>query len=396
MTGKSKAIPVSEASAIILSQGSMMPSEVASSRAGGIVANTVLADRPHPPFDRVAMDGIAIRFADMGQILFTEEGFAPAGAPAAMLGQAQGSCLRVATGAVLPIGADTVIPVEHLRSAGERRWAVERAPVPGANVHRKAADLAQGTPVLTKGMRLGPCEAGAAATFGEFPSVVARLPRIALVCTGDEIVPPSQTPPPHGIRASHPACLGTALALAGFPVSYEALVSDAPGDLVNRLRGLTEYDLILCTGGVSVGERDLVPDALEAAGFRKVFHGVQMKPGKPLWFGVAEDGRTAFGLPGNPVSALVSLVRFVLPHLRYRSGDRLPDPFLRFATEPLAPDPFRTRFLPCVLVDQPAGTRVQLVKSGGSGDLPALVGTDGFVEVPPGDVPAALAFRRWG
>lgn len=395
MTEKSKPISVAEASALVLSRGSAMPAVASSVRPGGIVASTVVADRPHPPFDRVAMDGIAIRFADLGQNLFEEGGFAPAGAAASTLGQASGSCVRVATGAVLPNGADTVIPVEHLRSAGERRWAVERAPVLGANVHRQAADLAQGTPVVTRGMRLGPCEAGAAATFGEYPSSLARLPRIAMVCTGDEIVPPSQMPPPHGIRASHPACLGTALALAGFPVSSEALVSDAPGDLVNRLRGLTDYDLILCTGGVSVGDRDSVPEALDAAGFRKVFHGVQMKPGKPLWFGVAEDGRTAFGLPGNPVSALVSLVRFVLPHLRFRSGDRLPDPFLRLAADSLAPDPFRTRFLPCVLSDQPEGTRIQFVKSGGSGDLPALVGTDGFAEIPPGQTPQAVVFRSW-
>lgn len=395
MSPTGKTISVTEAASLVLGNGSFLGVDGAWPRPGGIFAREVVADRPHPPFDRVAMDGIAIRFSDLGADRWLEESFAPAGSPALTLGTAPGSCIRVATGAVLPVGADTVVPLEHLRESGDRAWTVERQPVRGANIHRQGNDLAQGAGVIAAGARLGPCEAGAAATFGSFPPCLTRLPRIALVCTGDEIVPPSQEPPPHGIRASHPACLGTSLALAGFPLAFEVLVSDAPGELADRLRSLTEYDVILCTGGVSVGERDLVPDALESVGFSEVFHGVRMKPGKPLWFGVSLEGRTAFGLPGNPVSALVSLVRFVLPHLRFRSGDSNPDPFIRLPMDPIPPDPSRTRFMPCVLVDHPEGARVRIVKSGGSGDLPGLVGTDGFVEVPPGEIGPAQMFRRW-
>lgn len=172
-------------------------------------------------------------------------------------------------------------------------------------------------------------------------------------------------------------------------------MSDHPGELQRILSAHPPVDLLLCTGGVSVGERDLVPSALQDAGYRTLFHGVAMKPGKPLWFGVAPDGRSAFGLPGNPVSALISLVRFVLPHLRARSGARTADPFLRLPLDGALREDARTRFVPAKLADSPTGTRILPVKSSGSGDLPSLVGTDGFAEIPPGAVAPVAVFRPW-
>jgi len=364
---------------------------------GRVLDEPVRADRPHPPFHRVAMDGIALRFSDLedGEI-FLEQGFQPAGAPALVLGEAGDACVRVATGSVLPEGADTVVPVEHLEADGPGRWTVTKLPGrAGANVHARGSDVPEGAIVLAAGRRLDAAGLGAMATFGIVGALCSRRPSIAILCTGDEIVPPETVPRPHQIRASHPATLRTALLLAGFPSALPILVGDEPGALDRALADLPPTDLVLCTGGVSVGERDLVPEALVRAGYHETFHGVAMKPGKPLWFGVQPDGRSAFGLPGNPVSALVALVRFVLPHLRARQGALVPDPVLRLPLEtPPAPDA-RTRFLPVQCVDTENGTRLRLARSTGSGDLPGLVGTDGIAEIPPGPVPAAVVFRAW-
>ncbi len=391
-----KLATVDAAHDLILEHARSLPS-AASPIAGGVLRQAISADRPHPPFDRVAMDGIAVRHDDLHSgASLREIAFQPAGALPIALPSDPGLCVRVATGSPLPPGSDTVVPVELLRSREPLLWElVEAPPTRGANVHRTGSDILEGTRLLEPGVRLDACVLGAAATFGVPSPAASVLPSIALLCTGDEIVPPESNPLPHQIRASHPAALRTALALAGFPCDPAILVSDEPGELEGALSTLPRKDLLLCTGGVSVGERDLVPQALEAAGYRALFHGVAMKPGKPLWFGVAEDGRTAFGLPGNPVSALIALVRFVLPHLRARSGSSRPDPFLRLPVDgTLRPDA-RTRFLPAKLVDSPAGTRVLPVRSSGSGDLPSLAGTDGFAEVPPGDAPSTVVFRPW-
>ncbi len=389
--------PVTDAAALVIATARILPSRPAVAAPGGVLREALVADRHHPPFDRVAMDGIAARHTDLaGGTPLREVAFQPAGAPPVSLPATPSVCVRVATGSILPPGADTVVPVEHLAEAESSTWILTRpAPAPGANIHRTGSDIQAGSLVLGPGARLDACALGAAATFGRPLPDSSAQPRIALLCTGDEIVPPETTPLAHQIRASHPAALRTALALAGFPCPPARLVSDRSGELEATLASLEPHDLLLCTGGVSVGERDLVPAALEGAGFRPLFHGVAMKPGKPLWFGVAEDDRTAFGLPGNPVSALVALVRFVLPHLRARIGAAHPDPFLRLPLSGELREDARTRFLPARLEDHPAGTRARPVSSRGSGDLPSLAGTDGFVEIPPGEVPSTAVFRAW-
>lgn len=389
-------VTVDTAHALAIDHANLLPAKPMSSP-GGVLREALVADRPHPPFDRVAMDGIAARHTDLilGTLL-REIGFQPAGAPPLPLPPDSSVCVRVATGSSLPPGSDTVVPVEHLLSPTPLHWSLAKDPPnEGANIHRTGSDILAGALVLGHGARLDACALGAAATFGVPTPAASSLPTIALLCTGDEIVPPENVPLPHQIRASHPAALRTALALAGYPCGAAILVSDAPGELERVLAGLPPVDLLLCTGGVSVGERDLVPPALEAAGYHALFHGVAMKPGKPLWFGAANDGRTAFGLPGNPVSALIALVRFVLPHLRARSGASVPDPFLRLPLEGTPRVDPRTRFLPVTLIDSPTGTRALPVRTSGSGDIPSLAGSAGFIEIPPGDIPPAVVFRPW-
>lgn len=390
---------VSQAHHLVLEHAAPLPAvEVPlEDLSGRILAAPVRADRDHPPFHRVAMDGIALRFSDLEENdLFVEQAFQPAGSPAATLGNTSDACVRVATGSVLPQDADTVVPVEHLEEVEPGSWRVVNPPPrSGANVHARGTDIPEGAIVLAPGSKLDANALGALATFGIVSASCARRPSIAILCTGDEIVPPDQTPAPHQIRASHPAALRTALLRAGYPCATPVLVGDGPGELERALALVPSVDLLLCTGGVSVGERDLVPLALVAAGYQQKFHGVAMKPGKPLWFGTAPDGRSAFGLPGNPVSALVSLVRFVLPHLRARQGSLACDPGIRLPLETAPAPDARTRFLAANLVETENGTRLRLARHNGSGDLPGLVHTDGFAEIPPGEVPTAVVFRAW-
>lgn len=391
-------ISVDDAHAAVLGHARRMDSEeVDSARAQGrILAQTVHADRAHPPFDRVAMDGIALRVVDLAtRRTFREQAFQPAGAAPLRL-DGPGECIRVATGSILPEGADAVVQVELLRPDGSGSWTVLAETVrEGANIHRLGGDLACGAVVADPGRGLDAAALGALATFGATAPRCARIPSVALVCTGDEIVPPDRIPSAWQIRASHPATLLAALHAAGFADVAVHLCSDAPGALEALLARLPPVDVLLCTGGVSVGERDRVPASLEDAGFRRVFHGVSMKPGKPLWFGIHDSGRSAFGLPGNPVSALVALVRFAIPHLRARLGDLRPDRFLRLPLENPPSEDSRTRFLAASLVDHPDGTRVRIVRGNGSGDLPGLLGAAGFVEIPPGPVSPVAAYRGW-
>lgn len=389
-------VSVEEASTLVLATGARTLPVERDLAPGRWLLEACVSDRPHPPFDRVAMDGIAVRSWECGDgSLFREAAFAPAGAPVETLPSDPGACVRVATGAMLPRGADAVVPVERVDDLGGGLWRTRAAIPAGANVHARGSDLPSRSSVLNPGDRLGPCEAAAAATFGMANPIVAAMPSVRLLCTGDEIVPPGSHPLGHQIRASHPAALRSALRLAGFACPEALLVPDLRDRLDRAIHDARGVDALLCTGGVSVGERDLVPGALVDAGFRPVFHGVSMKPGKPLWFGVDASGRTAFGLPGNPVSALVSLVRFVVPHLRARSGAGRPDPWIRLPLVAIPAPDARTRFLPVRIEDRPDGAALRVASLGGSGDLAGLVGTDGFVEIPPGSVASTAVFRPW-
>jgi molybdopterin molybdotransferase len=226
-------------------------------------------------------------------------------------------------------------------------------------------------------------------------------PRIIIVSTGDELIEPGEPIEGWQVRRSNSYALHGALALRGFARVAEDHLPDDPDVLRDRLSvHLDTHDFVVLSGGVSMGRFDHVPRALRELGVEEVFHRVAQRPGKPLWFGVSREGRAVFGLPGNPVSALVCLVRYVVPALLAAIGAR---PATVEAT-PLGA-PFKVRpalayFLPVQLERSPALERVAMPKATrGSGDFISLLGTDGFVELPPGpaDYPAGhmAPFYRW-
>jgi molybdopterin molybdotransferase len=368
---------------------------------GRVLREPVHAERDAPPFDRVTMDGIAIASAALGRRNFRIAGVQAAGQPPLTL-PGPTDCIEVMTGAMLPAGCDTIVPVERLSVAnGTATIAADYALQAGQFVHRQAADARAGDRLLEPGIRLGAPEIAIAASAGLTGLEVSRQPRIAIISTGDELVEPGQFIAPHQVRRSNAYGLAAALRGAGFTAATDLHLPDDPATLQAALaRALDQHDVLVLSGGVSAGRFDHVPAALAALGVRKVFHHVAQRPGRPMWFGVGAGGTLVFALPGNPVSVLVCLVRYVIPALIRRAGaEPPPRAVFRLSREYPFPAPLSC-FLPVSLRYDPDGThRAEPRPTGGSGDFISLAGTDGFVELPRG--PAAhpegltVPFQHW-
>lgn len=369
---------------------------------GRVLREDVIADRPLPPFDRVTLDGYALRAADAAgaSAEFTISGFQPAGHPPLSLPASPGHCIEVATGAVLPDGADCVVPYEKVERADNRvilRCA--EAPRPGDAVHARGSDRQAGSLLLRSGARLRGRELAVAASCGRTDLLVSSRPRIGLLVTGDELADPGAPVMPWQQRRSNDVALRSVLEAAGAEVRCRHVGDDATKMGAKLAELLEVSDFVVTTGGVSKGRLDLLPDLLSRAGATSRFHGVAQRPGKPLWFGLS-GGRPVFGLPGNPVSSFVCLHRYVLPALGCAAGAAArPVDFVPLV-EPVRSDRVLTLYVPAVLVRGGSGGRMaRLVPTNTSGDLTALVDTDGFVEIPPdgGSLPAGFLapFRPW-
>lgn len=340
-----------------------------------------------PPFDRVMMDGIALSFVacEQGRRTFRVAGTQAAGAAPLELG-AQDECIEVMTGAMLPRGCDCVIPVEKIAvHDGIAQLAHDATPARGLNIHPRGMDSRRGNPLLPAGTVLGPAEIAVLASHGHTHAAVSPNPRIMVISTGDELVEPGEPLSPWQIYRSNVYAVLSVLQRRGLTHLAQDHLPDDPAILRTRLEAhLSAHDVLILSGGVSMGRFDYVPQVLAELGVKVVFHKVAQRPGKPLWFGIGEGGRTVYALPGNPVSTLVCLVRYVLPGLAAAQG-AVPRPQQRVA---LGAD-FQartalTQFVPArIAFDQ--GRRVaQLQPTRGSGDFTSLLGTDGFVELPPG------------
>ena len=370
--------------------------------AGAVLAQSVRAERDQPPFDRVTMDGIAVASEAWraGQRRFRIAGTQAAGQrPQPLPPEA---CLEVMTGAVLPPGSDCVIPVERLTVADG--WAEvdpEFVAEPFGNVHTRGLDCREGDMLLARGTRLGPTELAVLASAGLPRAEVRAEPRILIVATGDELVEPGQPIEAWQVRRSNSYALHGALRLRGYQRVSEDHLTDDPAELRARLAvHLATHDVLVLSGGVSMGRFDHVPRTLRDLGVSEVLHRVAQRPGKPFWFGVGPEGQAVFGLPGNPVSALTCLVRYVVPglHTAVGLGPRPPEPVALGAAFRVKPALWY--FLPVQLDSSPTLGTVALPKAThGSGDFISLLGTDGFVELPPGPADYAAghvaAFYRW-
>lgn len=357
--------------------------------AGAILRENVYAERDHPPFDRVSMDGIAFaaRAIQDGLRRLRIEATQAAGDPPLTL-QSPDACIEVMTGAVLPAGCDVVVPVEQLRvEDGVAELAAGLALAPRQNIHVRGSDRRQGALLLTTGVRLEAPDIAVAAGAGMARLRVSQQPAFMVISTGNELVEPGEPIEAWQLRRSNAHALTAALRRNGFVRVADDHLPDDAAVLEARIREhLASYEVLILSGGVSMGRFDLVPQALAACGVQQVFHKVAQRPGKPFWFGVASNGRAVFALPGNPVSTLVCLARYVIPAIDQAMGAKQARQGEKIAlSSPVQLNTTLAGFLP-VAVDTDDWGRpwATTVRHNGSGDYAALAGTAGFIELPPG------------
>ncbi|GFE88387.1 molybdopterin molybdotransferase MoeA [Steroidobacter agaridevorans] len=401
----SRLLSPAEAEAAIRQQATQLPAVhlPLAALSGAVLRESITSTRDQPPFDRVTMDGIAFSFESWqgGRNSFRIAGTQAAGAAPLTLPD-RTDCIEVMTGAMLPIGCDCVVPVENIDVSDGIAQLRDDAPAPvrNVNVHARGIDSRRGDLLLPSGCRLGPAEVAVIASNGQTHASVARPPRIVVISTGDELVEPGQPLQDWQISRSNVYAVLASLRQHGYStLSHDHVPDDLP-KLRERLRShLAANDVMILSGGVSMGRFDYVPQVLEELGVRMIFHKVAQRPGKPLWFGVGSGGQTVYALPGNPVSTLVCLTRYVLPGLQAAQGATARTVETISLAQSYEVKPPLAVFLPVTLTQSVAGQCALPHPTRGSGDFTSLIGTVGFVELPPGPrvvmEDASLPLYRW-
>ncbi len=406
---------------------------------GRVLRQSVQAKRDQPPFDRVMMDGIAIAttfsspcsagggWEGVKLLPFRSKATPPQPSPAlqgreqsaitlrrfrhaglALAGMAEqglddpAACIEVTTGAMLPRGCDSVVPIEQTRREGERFVLSDGyEPARGQFIHPRGADCREGDILLRPGTRIRSPEVAVLAANGVAQVEVAKRPSVTIVATGDELREVDQALAPGQIRRSNDRALAAALATRGFGDVERTWLPDDLNIATQVLAGLlATRQVLVLSGGVSVGQRDFVPAALHALGVQEVLHGIAQRPGKPMWFGIGPQGQVIFALPGNPVSALVCAVRYLLPALEHAIGLTAAAPVKVVLADAAATHPSLTCFVPVdVQHDDHGRAMARPQPSLTSGDFSSLPQTHGVVELAPaaGAAPAGTVavLHRW-
>src|SRR4051794_8265820 len=390
-----------DAQALVLGRTRALPGELVAiaDAAGRVTGAPVAAAVDLPPFASSAMDGYAVRAADLpGRVPVVARIAAgrPAGRPLE-----PGEAMEISTGGVVPAGADAVVPVEYVVSHDNDEVEIAGAPTPGANIRPRGGDVAAGATVVPLGTRLGPAQIGAVAAAGIAELLCVRRPRVAVLATGSELARPGEPLGPGQVYEANGLMLAAALAAAGAEV--ERLPSVADDEEAHRaalLRGL-EADVLVTSGGVSVGPHDLVRTIEAELGVEEVFWRVAIRPGKPVSFGV-RDATLVFGLPGNPVSSLVGCELFVKPPLRAMRGLAQPLPPLEQGRliAPLRRNAARDDFVRSRAYMTPAGVELEPVAGQESHMIVRAAAADALVHVPRGagelDVGSRVGWLRLG
>ncbi|MCP5092617.1 MAG: molybdopterin molybdotransferase MoeA [Gammaproteobacteria bacterium] len=397
-------LTTAEARDAILAAMPAFPSEATPFAAanGRILRQIVRAERDQPPFDRVMMDGIAICFADFdsGMRQFAIQAMQAAG-DAALALQA-GKCIEIMTGASLPENADCIIPVERIAvEAGVATIEAGYETGSGRFIHPRASDHAVGTHLLNPGKRISPLDIAIVASSGLTEVEVSRRPVIRVISTGNELVPAGQVIEPHQIRLSNGPAIQAMLNAQGYTdCEHEHLVDDVEVLRERIADHLNKADVLILSGGVSMGQADHVPEVLAELGVNVVFHKVSQRPGKPMWFGIGADNQAVFALPGNPVSALVCCRHYVISALESASAATPQAPEFAALASDIRFEPDLTCFQPVRLLSNAAGQVLAMpVRTNTSGDFAALSATDGYVELArkKSHFPAGTAvfLHRW-
>lgn len=384
-------ISVAEGQALVLRHAHPLPlvaKPLTAAALGLVLAEDVVSDLSMPPFDKAMMDGFAIRAADLpdgrGVLAIIDE--ITAGQTPRLPVEAS-QAVRIMTGAPIPVGADAVVMIERVRLLEGKRVQIEDSPPqPGQNILYKGREMRAGETVLAAGAVLRPQEFGLLATVGRTAVKVHPAPRVAILATGDELVEASQRPGPSQIRNGNgPMLLAQVWRAGGIPHDL-GIARDDVASLQSLIGEGLRSDMLLLSGGVSAGKLDLVPGVLEQLGVRPHFHKVELKPGKPVFFGTRGE-TLVFGLPGNPVSVTVCFELFARPAIRRLRGHADAGPRLVRAelTEDFSYRTDRPTYHPARLEDGPNGWRVHIVPWFGSPDLRGLTGANAFAVLPAGD-----------
>ena len=357
---------------------------------GYVLAQEIRTDREYPPFNRSTRDGYAVRASEATQ-----------GAQLRCVGEikagdtvsqplAPGTCIQIMTGAAVPPGADAVVMIEFTRRAADAVF-FDRPTQSGQNIVPRGSEARAGALALSPGLRLGFAELAVAAQVGAVNLCCHKKPRVAILSTGDEVVPIAETPGPFHIRNSNTVSLAAQVRLAGGDPVPLINAFDRVDDLSAKIEQGLREDVLVLSGGVSMGKYDLVESVLKGLGADFFFDAVAIRPGKPTVFGRCRN-TLVFGLPGNPVSTMVTFQLFVIPALDILSGaEPRPLPQLEATlAEPLKEKSGLTHFLPARLDWQASAPQVRALPWQGSGDITTLTRANCFLVVPAdrSDIPA--------
>lgn len=378
-------ITVQQAEDIILSQAQdfgreSIPYDLA---LGKVLAETITADRDLPPFDRPTVDGIAIAYRsyEKGIRSFVIKAIQPAGEPPVSI-IADNECIEIMTGASLDHSADTVIRYEDI-SIDNGIATIQIDVKKGQNIHFKGKDKKAGEILVKANQVITPAIIGIAASVGKTTLSVKKLPRILIISTGDEMINPESVPEPFQLRRSNGISIKSVL--EKYTVQTDMLhLNDDYEEIKKELSHcMEEYDILLMSGGVSMGKFDYLPQVCEELGVEKLFHKIKQRPGKPFWFGKSRNQKLVFAFPGNPVSVFMCLHRYFIPWLR--KSLEIQDPAFQYAVLQNDID-----FLPSLQyfaqvklhVNSEGMVTAETVDTNGSGDFSHLADTEAFIELP--------------
>lgn len=348
---------------------------------GRVLKENIVADRDFPPFNRVAMDGIAIDFYSFhkGQREFLVEGIQPAGSPQISL-QNSNNCLEVMTGAVLPNNTNVVIRYEDvIIENGVAKIQIEEVKS-FQNIHEKGKDRKEADVLIHQNKIISAAEIGVLATVGKSKVRVAKQPKVMIISTGDELVSTEEKPKPHQIRRSNVFTLVSLLERIKIKSETDHITDDKP-ILKQKIESyLKDYDVLLFSGAVSKGKFDFLPEVLEELKVEKLFHRVAQRPGKPFFYGKTSSCNV-FGFPGNPISTFVNCLAYFYPWY-FKSLDVEIEEETAILTEDVNFKPNLSYFLQVKLSDKFGHLLATPIKGNGSGDLASLVNADAFIELP--------------
>jgi molybdopterin molybdotransferase len=373
-------INIQSAIALILGEAKDFGSEEISMEDsyGRILSEDVTADRDYPPFNRSAMDGFALKHSDLSsctEFKIIEEVHAGNLAEKKI---SKGTCIKIMTGAPVPEEADLVIKVEDAVIQSDQVSFINTDLPAWSNISKKGEDAVREKILLRRGQTCTPNAISVLAVLGKAKVNVFRIPNISIISTGNELMPPGSPVLPHQIRDSN------SFALKGFLMNYRItvnkylLVRDDKESIKRSLQSVIGSDIIILSGGVSMGDADFVPEALSECNVTNIFHKVAIKPGKPLWFGRTPDKGVVFGLPGNPMSCQVGFKVFIEPYLRKCFSM---DPYRTFMYSLSNDRKKKTKldeYFSCKMITENGKTELQPVKINGSGDILSTLNSDGL------------------